>query len=57
MHSFKYSTTSLKLDAPITSNPSTIAASFAFSTGKMTLFIPNFFASMHIGSIPFVFSI
>lgn len=32
-------------------------ASLAFSFGKTILFIPNFFASIHIGKIPFIFSI
>ena len=54
---FKNCITSIRFSAGIISIPVTYDASFAFSFGNIILFIPNFFASIHIGNIPFTFSI
>ena len=54
---FKYCITSNRFSAGIISSPDMYEASFAFSFGRIILFIPSFFASIHIGSIPFTFSI
>ena len=53
---FKYCITSSKFSTAIISISDTYDASLAFSFGRIILFIPSFFASIHIGSIPFIFS-
>ena len=53
---FKYSINCFKLSTGNISNPSTIAASLEFFLDNIILFIPNFFASIHIGNTPFIFS-
>lgn len=53
--SFKYSINCFKLSTGNISNPSTIAASLEFFLDNIILFIPNFFASIHIGNTPFIF--
>ena len=53
----KKSTNSVKLFTGNISIPSIMLASREFALGKIILLIPNFFASIQIGKIPFIFSI